>query len=97
MSTLRVGQAVQLEENGEQFRVLAIDSDDTCYAWLVGVDDPDKEAWALPSELWTGTMLRACSYCGADMGTKPCVQKQDGQVSHGICTACYKAQVWRLR
>ena len=35
-----------------------------------------------------GTMLRACMYCKASMGTKPCLPEMDGQTSHGCCPNC---------
>jgi hypothetical protein len=36
----------------------------------------------------TGTMLVACCVCQKQIGTKPCIQKFDGEVSHGICPNC---------
>ena len=39
-------------------------------------------------EPMTGIMLVKCAWCKADMGTKACVAKMDGQTSHGMCPDC---------
>ena len=38
-------------------------------------------------------MKRVCSYCGADMGTKP---GKEGDVTHGICPACYQKEMDKM-
>jgi hypothetical protein len=36
----------------------------------------------------TQVMKVECSWCKADMGTKPCNEGQQDKVSHGICGSC---------
>lgn len=46
---LRRGQRVRW--NGSTWEVLAVDSDPTARAWIVSIDDPDRDAFVLPGEL----------------------------------------------
>jgi hypothetical protein len=39
------------------------------------------------AEALTGRMPSVCMYCGDTYGHKPCLPAQDGQPSHGICSA----------
>ena len=44
----------------------------------------------------TGTMLVVCCNCKANLGTKPCLQRFDGEVSHGLCPTCLQQSLDRL-
>lgn len=33
-------------------------------------------------------LRRVCSYCNKQYGTKPCIEKNHNQVTHGICQGC---------
>ena len=37
-----------------------------------------------------------CSWCHAELGTKPCTKEQHGQVSHSICPQCKQRESSRL-
>ena len=39
-------------------------------------------------EPMTAQMRVVCAWCKADQGTKPCIEKMAGQISHGCCEAC---------
>jgi hypothetical protein len=41
------------------------------------------------------TMLAVCAYCKGEIGRVACEPGQEGDVSHGICPACFKAQTGR--
>lgn len=38
-------------------------------------------------------MRSVCSWCGNFMRTVPCCARNAGQTTHGICAACYTAQL----
>jgi len=38
------------------------------------------------------TLLEVCAYCKREIGRKSCPPEQAGEVSHGICPDCFKAQ-----
>ena len=41
------------------------------------------------------TMLAVCAYCKGEIGRVACEPGQEGDVSHGICPSCFKAQTGR--
>jgi ribosomal protein S27E len=37
---------------------------------------------------YTHVMKVKCSWCGEDMGVKPCSEEQQNKISHSICESC---------
>ena len=57
----------------------------------------DRQRNPLEAESRKYMLKVTCSYCGKDMGTKPCDAANDGKVSHGCCPACEKIQREEIR
>jgi hypothetical protein len=51
----------------------------------------------IPDSDMTGTMKVACCVCQREIGTKPCLARFDGEVSHGICPECLKVARANIR
>jgi hypothetical protein len=45
---------------------------------------------------YTGRMRCVCCACGDTYGYLPCLPEQDGDVSHGHCSACHVIQMQRI-
>ena len=46
---------------------------------------------SLPPQPLTGRMPSVCSWCGDTYGQTPCIPEMHGEVTHGVCPACYPA------
>ena len=51
-----------------------------------------KKMYCIQHSEFTGRLLVKCCVCGVSMGSKPCLPKNDGKVSHGYCAACMQDQ-----
>lgn len=52
--------------------------------------DEEFEKWKNKKEeaTYTHVMRVKCSWCGEDMGVKPCSEEQQNKISHSICESC---------